>query len=294
MEIYAITDVNGAIRYIGQSHDAAGRQREHWGVRFKRDFKLYWWMRTLAEPPSWHILAVVADELANSTERRFIIGARVAFPGLNLNVRARGGWSPEQRARLSEARKGRVFSPETRAKIGASNRGQKRRPEVVEATQRAQTANWADPEYRTKQIATHRTPDYRAKKAASTRLQRHSGETKAKIAAVKAAQWADPEFRRKATEAHIGQKPSAETVTRRGAAISAAWERRRSGQTGLNLANRFAYLDPDTLAGALQRVKDGSGRAAIAAELGISLSTLARALRLHRAIVAADQAAQES
>ena len=295
MEIYAITDANGAIRYVGQSYNAAKRLSGHWRARFNKPQRLYQWLRTLDEPPSWHILAVVDDELANSTERRFIIGARVAFPDLNLNVRARGGWSPEQRAKLSRARLGHKVSPETAAKIGAANRGRKQPPEAVEANRQRAKALWADPEWRERQLTVHRTPEARARQAAAVTGTTHSDETRNLLSESKRAQWADPQYRKKTTEAHVGQKPTAKTLARRGAALTAAWERRRSGQAELHaFPNRFARLDPDALAIALQRVKEGMARAEIAAELDISLSTLYRALRLHRAANDADPVTQES
>ena len=282
MEIYAITDVNGAIRYVGQARDAAKRLNGHWRARRSLDLKLYQWMRTLDEPPSWHILAVVEDELANSTERRFIIGARVAFPDLNLNVRARGGWSPEWRAKQSQALKGRVVSPETRAKLSASNRGQKRSPEHVEMMRQRATALWADPEYRQKTTATHRSPESRAKQAAAIRGQRRSDETKAKIAATKRAQWADPEYRQKTTEAHIGQTQSAETIAKRSVALRAAWGRRHREATSPEPTRRSIKIDAATEAAAAQRIADGAAPKDLAAELGVSLRTLYRSLRRQR------------
>lgn len=237
MEIYAITDVNGAIRYVGQSYDAAGRQREHWGARFTREIKLSEWLRTLDAPPSWRILAVVEDALADSTERSLIRAARAAAPDLNLNMRTRGGCPPATRVKLSEARKGHAFSPETRAKIGAAHRGRKQSPEAVEANRQRAKALWADPEWRETQLAIHRSAESRARKAAATSNQKHSDETKAKLAAAKRAQWADPEYRRKTTEAHIGKGPSAEVRAK------------------ANEANRAAWADPELRAQRSARIK---------------------------------------
>jgi hypothetical protein len=225
MEIYAITDVSGAVRYVGQSWSAEKRQREHWQGRFRLDTKLAQWLRTLDERPSWRLLVIVEDTAANRTERAVITGARAAFPDLNLNVRARGGWGPEMRAKLSAARTGRVFSDETRAKISAANRGRKHSPEFVAMRRDLAKDQWADPKWRNRQLTIQASEETRAKKRLANTGRHLSDETKRRIADSRRAQWADPEYRNKTVAGQRGHVTSDEARAKLSEAAKAAWAR---------------------------------------------------------------------
>jgi hypothetical protein len=271
MEIYAITDARGVIKYVGQSINAAKRQRKHWESRRRLNHKLAQWLRTLDAPPPWRLLVIVEDAEANRTERCLIAAARAAYPDDNLNARAVGGWAPEQRANLSRALTGIKRSGETRARMSVAQRGVKRDAATVEAMRQRTLALWADPAMREKMLASFRTPEARAQRSATSSAKRCSDETKAKIAAAKRAHWADPEYRRKVAAARAANKPSAETLAKRSAALKAAWDGRRR-------------LDPngEAFAAIARRADQGERCVLLAAELGVSPVTLYKALRKRR------------
>lgn len=195
-DIYAVLGGEGDIRYIGQSVSGKGRQRQHWNDRNRRNNKLHQWLRTLDAPPAFRIIAIVEDgEEANKVERACIIALREFTNGALLNERIKGSISPETRAKLSAARRGRTVSAETRAKIGAANRGREKSAELLAVMSENTKARWADPELREKQIAAFNDPESRARRSAAHTGHEKSLESKLKMSAIRKAQWQDPEYR---------------------------------------------------------------------------------------------------
>ena len=138
--------------------------------------------------------------------------------------------SPETRAKLSKAQRGKTLSPETCAKISASGLGKKRPPRSPEwrAKQSAgKTGRKRGPyseEHRARISAAltgrfigrrmpQRSEDHRAKLSAAMTGKRHSHETRARIAAAKSNP--SPETRAKISAASKGRKLSVETLVKR-------------------------------------------------------------------------------
>jgi hypothetical protein len=223
-DIYAVLGDEGEIRYIGQSVSGKGRQRQHWNDRNRRNNKLHQWLRTLDAPPPFRIIAIVEDgEEANKVERACIIALRKLTNGALLNERIKGSISPETRAKLSAAHRGRVVSAETRAKISAANRGRKISAEQLAIMSANAKASWEDPEKRAVMLAGQQSAESRAKRSAANTGKTHSPETRAKLSASKKAQWEDPEYREKTTAAHLGRKATPETRAKITAARLATW-----------------------------------------------------------------------
>ena len=86
-------------------------------------------------------------------------------------------FSPEHRAKLSAAKKGKVHSPETRAKIGAARKGRTHAPETRAKIGAASKGRTHTPEARAEIGAVHKGNTYRKGK-------KHSPETRAKMSAL--------------------------------------------------------------------------------------------------------------
>ena len=99
--------------------------------------------------------------------------------------------SPETRARMSAANKGRKHSAETRAKISAANSN-------------------PSPEIRAKQSAANKgrklSPEHRAKVGAASKGRTHSSETRSKMSAANRGQTRSPEARARMSAAQKGRK----------------------------------------------------------------------------------------
>jgi hypothetical protein len=196
-DIYAVLGDAGEIRYIGQSVSGKGRQRQHWNDRTRRNNKLHQWLRTLDAPPAFRIIAIVEDgEEANKVERACIIALRKLTRGALLNERIKGSISPETRAKLSAAHRGRVVSAETRAKIGAANRGREKSPELLATMSANGRAMWADKEKRAAILAGQRSEEGRKNRSEAHIGRTHSAEALAKLSATRKAQWQDPTYRK--------------------------------------------------------------------------------------------------
>lgn len=132
--IYALSDPRtpGEIRYFGKTTQPIGRRlAEHIGVARIRNTHRDAWIRTLLAAglrPMITILetGLMSKDALDSAERAWI--ARGRADGLRLCNLTGGGdglWhpSPEVRARIAAAHKGRKASEETRMRISVAHRG---------------------------------------------------------------------------------------------------------------------------------------------------------------------------
>jgi len=217
--IYALTDPDGAIRYVGKSSSGLRRPREHGSpADLGRPTYKANWIRALRS--QGHDFAIVVLEEIhqradlNAAERRWI--ARGRAEGWRLTNATDGGdggatntgrqWSEKTRHRMSKAAQNR--SPEHGLKISEANR------------QRHATAAMS-------------TPEARAKAAAAVRGVPKSPEHRAKLkeAAKQRAQTDEGRARMRAARARRGRVVSAETRAR----ISATKRSRRLPRLRINL-----------------------------------------------------------
>lgn len=203
--VYGLRDPRtAAIRYIGKSATGLSRPRSHFEPkRIATDSNLHKarWLRSLAadglRPEIVILEACRNDATLLVIERRWIAhGRALGWPLTNLTDGGEGaaGYkaSPEARAKMSAARKGKPKSEECKAKIRAAKLG-KPRPDVAERNRRAPT--W---------LGKKHSDETRAKIAASlvgnNRGSARSGwdpspETRARMAEGQRRRWAASRYR---------------------------------------------------------------------------------------------------
>jgi len=143
--IYALTDPDGAVRYIGKSCSGLARPRRHGhpselakDVGYKGN-----WIRSLREQGQdfgIRVLEEVSDEAQLSArEIAWIAEGRaqgwrltnLTDGGDGLRGVKRGPFSEEWKRKLSEAHRGKTHSAETRAKMSAAHTGKPKAPEAA-------------------------------------------------------------------------------------------------------------------------------------------------------------------
>lgn len=134
--IYALTDPNGVVRYVGKSDAPMFRYRRH--LEDASDTHKARWIRALASvgaKPTLHILQVVAFEQWQEAERRWI--ARLTAEGAILTNSTEGGKgplapSPETREKMRQRKLGGKQSIEHRRKVSAALKGRPKPPRSAE------------------------------------------------------------------------------------------------------------------------------------------------------------------
>jgi hypothetical protein len=110
-----------------------------------------------------------------------------------------------------EGKSGWTTSPETRAKIGAANRGRKRTPEVIEKTAAKNRGRKHSPETIAKWAAARRgwkpSPGHIERTAAANRGRKHPPEACAKMSAAGLGKPKSPETRAKMAAAALNRSP---------------------------------------------------------------------------------------
>jgi predicted GIY-YIG superfamily endonuclease len=277
--VYALVDsTTGDIRYIGISQNPEQRLRQHIlnASRGERTYKANWIRHLLdnSNEPELHILetcnsrksAAVAEiqwiaygrgekwPITNQTDGGdgsvgHVVSAE-ARERLSSLARGRPAWnrgkppSPEVRAKLSQALRGRKLTDETKAKISAATRGKRKSAE----TRAKMSANngMKRPEVRAKvsgDNSSMKRPEVRAKFSGDNNPMRKPENAEKHRAALKSpdviakrrAAMANPETRQKIAAARHKQvmKPqSAETKAKKSAALKAYWKRHREEQEG--------------------------------------------------------------
>jgi hypothetical protein len=148
--IYGLHDPDsGELRYVGKTVQPLGyRMRNHRYQAKRSDLHLQRWWRSCSSEPVMRLIAIVEDYMGSVVERRLIAWHRKN--GARLTNTTDGGEgtrapkSPEHRAKISAALKGRRFTKEWREKIkvGLSERDQAYRKKISEANRnRAQEVN---------------------------------------------------------------------------------------------------------------------------------------------------------
>jgi hypothetical protein len=71
--IYALLQpATRQIRYVGSTSDMTQRMRVHWTSRFVKTSHVANWIRSLSEPPDYHVLQTVKDEVGLKAEDYWI------------------------------------------------------------------------------------------------------------------------------------------------------------------------------------------------------------------------------
>lgn len=112
--IYALLEPGSRkVRYIGVTGDKIEhRVSLHWTSRHRKKTPVAEWLRTLDEPPEWHVFQEVEDDQGYAAEEYWIKMLRQIDTVDLLNVKDQhGGWS------------GFKHSEETRKKISDNNKG---------------------------------------------------------------------------------------------------------------------------------------------------------------------------
>ncbi len=136
-----------------------------------------------------------------------------------------GRYSPETRARMSEAQKGKKRSPETRARMSEAQKGKKHSPETRTRISEAQKGKKRSPESRARMSEAQKgkrvSPETRARMSEAQKGERNpnygknpSPETRAKISKANKGKKRSPESRARMSEVHKGKKHSPETKAR--------------------------------------------------------------------------------
>lgn len=187
--IYALLDIDGTPRYVGQTKNVHVRLRNHWGSRHhaaeRPTRRLGAWLASLEQKPAISVLEIVDCDRGFEAEAAWTVrfreqghdlfnvstGASIS-PGSAVKIAdaLRGRSRPSEiMAKVAAANRGRKQSPETRAKIGDGNRGKTVSPEARAKISAAQKGKTLTPEHRAKITATSRSPETRAKMSAAAR-----------------------------------------------------------------------------------------------------------------------------
>lgn len=237
--VYALVDPrDNKVRYIGKSGSGMKRVRCHMcrsSLARGRTYKDKWLRELIASGnrPLVKTIAVCADKKdLNKAEILWISYARSL------------GWRLTNLTAGGEGSFGLVKSPETRAKIANANRGRKHTPEAVANMREANKNHTISPETRAKMIASRKanyvisdetrkkmsevhkqitiSKETRAKMAASLKGRKHSEEAKAKMKGRRVSE----ETKAKISLANTGRKNTDEAKAKMSTARKAFLERK--------------------------------------------------------------------
>ena len=213
MYIYIATNTINTKQYVGQStkypHEHRGRIHEHYLA--KRKYLFHKAIRKYGfDNFTWEVIHYpgASQDALNAIERWHIAKLGSLVPnGYNLETGGKSGGklSPEARAKLSAAHKGKIITPEHRAKLSKTLKGRIISPETRAKISAANKGKIITPEHRAKLSAARRgkplSPEHRAKISDGLRGDKHPlyGKTHS------------PESRAKMSAAHKGKSFSAES-----------------------------------------------------------------------------------
>ena len=223
--IYVLKDDLNRIRYVGKtSGSLAKRLAEHlWQSKTRHDHKSCWIRKLLAEHKC-PIIMLIGEVEGNGCKEEIAYITYFKDEGYDLvNLTAGGegvvGWkpTPETRAKMSAARKGRVASPETRAKLSIIQQNRPHHSATVETRAKMSAAQ------KGRIIAL----ETREKLSIAMTGKKHSIETLAKISRAHIGMHAKPETCIKIRSSRLGKSRSLETrakmsATRKGMRLSNA------------------------------------------------------------------------
>ncbi len=186
--------------------------------------RVHRWIADLDLPPLLRLLETVEEVDLDTTERRWIKWYSEAGAELLNSTEGgtvlRGPLTPEHRARLSAAHKGKTLPPEHRAKISATLRGREFSPEWRAKISIAQKGSTKSTETKAKMSAAQKkpkSPETRARMStaqAARKGWKHTPETRNKMSAMrKGRPWSDARRAAQSTR-YTETSASALTMTR--------------------------------------------------------------------------------
>ncbi len=220
--IYALIDPRtNCVRYIGWAYKPRKRLADHiYKARKEKTHKANW-LNQLASLGLTPVLAELEHGTGDwsEAERRWI--SHYAAQGADLCNATAGGegitgyvFSDATKKVMSEKKLHRKLSPEHKAKVGAALRGRKRPPEVVAKIKASRKPRCLSPEMREhlSQACSgwHHTEKARAKIAAAGTGRKQSETTKLLLREQRQGKPLSAEHRRKLSEAHKGKTLSEE------------------------------------------------------------------------------------
>jgi len=192
-------------RYVRHLYDKRNAYRWNWIRKLK----------LLGLVPIFQILGEYPKPMWSIMERFWIAWYRVM--GYELTNASDGGKglvnpTPEIRAKISAANKGKKLSEKARAAldrtgIPSPKKGTKLSKDQLEKMSASMKLRWKAPEFRAKQTASRKGKPSPLKGRTGFR----SEESLAKSSAAMCLRWSDPEYRNKMSIAHKGKKCSGET-----------------------------------------------------------------------------------
>jgi hypothetical protein len=224
--VYSLLDPRtGDVRYIGKSSIGMKRPREH-QIACGRKAKTHnaRWLRELWADGERVPLILVLEECDSEAQvlaREIVLIALFREAGFNLTNITNGGdgisghkmspetrarmsalWTPERRAKQSEALKARYENPEARAFLGEAISKAKSTPEGRARASAAGARVLADKSNVAKLVASRwAAPGAREKQSETSKKMWEDKAKAERMIAAKKAQWADPEFKRRSVEA---------------------------------------------------------------------------------------------
>lgn len=126
--IYALCEPGTrTVRYIGKTRYKTRRYQDHLKVSSKKKSHLGNWLRSLTLPPEFVILRETESNGCQEEIRYIDIARRLRIQLVNATDGGEGiTMTPETRAKISAAQKGKKLSLETRSRMSISKTGKKR------------------------------------------------------------------------------------------------------------------------------------------------------------------------
>lgn len=227
-------------RYVGWARIPGRRYKGHLrDARNGRDkTRCGFWKRSLLAAGVLPVMTVIESGTGSgyvAAERRWIAYYRSLCGGKLTNLTDGGDgtlgyqMTPDQRAKISAARRGTKATPAARAAMSAAHLGYKHTPDQTAKIAAANRGRHQPEEERAKRRKP-RAPEAVAKSAAAKRGVRRSDESRAKMREAHLGKPLTAEHARNAAEAHLGLKRSSEAKAKISHAIKAWHECRKNGE----------------------------------------------------------------
>lgn len=207
--IYQIRNAANGKSYIGSAINIRKRWREHRKALLKQSHHSSTlqraWDKYGADAFVFEILRFVTrKENLIRVEQHYLDRFRSADKKIGYNISPTAGSclgvvrTPETKAKLSAANKGKKHSPESRAKMSAARKGFALSPEHVAKLSAANKGKKASPETRAKLSEIHK-------------LRLGNPEERAKLSGIAKRQWQNPDYQAKALAGAARREVSEET-----------------------------------------------------------------------------------
>ncbi len=233
--IYQFRQLSTGRKYIGRARDFSRREKRHRrelsiGTHHNRCFQSAW-SEYGSEDFTFEILEVICDESKLEIKEQWYLDNNIAW-GFDFNSSRDSSYppdstgrkmpprTPEMRANMSKAKKGKKLTEEHKKKISAAGKMRRATPETRVRMSAAQKA-----------IGKTISPEHRAKVSEAQTGRKHTKEARAKMSESRKGKKKPPrtpETRENMSKAQIGKKMSPESRARMSIAQSARQARERA------------------------------------------------------------------